>query len=121
MTRTIQTSFFLVFFFVGFRRNGRLDQPLRGAPGNAHAGGYDAFAAKVNSNGSLQRNTFMGSSNEDEGYAIAVDGSGNVYVAGTSGAPPWGTPVNAYAGGSDAFVAKLVDGGGGCFIATAAR
>ena len=50
----------------------------------------------------LQWNTFMGSSNEDRGWAIAVDGSGNVYVAGISHAT-WGSPVNAFAGGGDAF------------------
>jgi hypothetical protein len=56
----------------------------------------------------LQWHTFMGSSDSDFGTAIAVDGSGNVYVAGYSSAT-WGSPLNAYAGGGkDAFVAKLV-------------
>jgi hypothetical protein len=72
----------------------------------------------------MQWHTFMGSSSRDEGTAIAVDGSGYIYVAGYSYAT-WGTPVNAHAGNLDAFVAKIVSGsdgdGGGCFIATAAR
>jgi hypothetical protein len=81
-----------------------------GLPVNPYAGAgdYDAFAAKLNSSGALQWHTFMGSSDNDYGRAMAVDGSGNVYVAGYSSAT-WGSPLNAYAGGGkDAFVAKLV-------------
>jgi hypothetical protein len=81
-----------------------------GSPVNAHAGSSDAFSAKLNSNGSLQWNTFMGSASYDGGSAIAVDGSGTVYVAGNSGAT-WGLPVNAHVGGTDAFAAKLDSSG----------
>ncbi|MBN1833983.1 MAG: SBBP repeat-containing protein, partial [Deltaproteobacteria bacterium] len=58
----------------------------------------------------LTWHTFMGSESYDGGYAIAVDGSGNVYVAGSSTAT-WGSPVNAHAGGYDAFAAKLNSSG----------
>jgi len=82
-----------------------------GAPVNPHAGGDDAFAAKLNGSGVRQWHTFMGSSGPEYGWDIAVDGSGNVYVTGNSGAT-WGSPVNGYAGGpSEAFIAKL-DGTG---------
>ena len=82
-----------------------------GSPVNAHAGGtYDAFAAKLDSSGALQWNTFMGSSGFDSGKVIAVDGSDNVYVTGYSDAT-WGSPVNAHAGGNDAFAAKLNSSG----------
>ena len=77
-----------------------------GSPVNAFAGAGDAFVAKLDSDGSLLWNTFMGSSSTDYGYAIAVDGSGNVYVSGES-LTTWGSPVNAYSGFSDVFVAKL--------------
>jgi len=81
-----------------------------GTPVNTHAGGDDAFAAKLNSSGVRQWHTFMGSVNWDKGYAMAVDGSGNVYVAGNSDAT-WGTPVNPYAGDYDVFAAKLNSSG----------
>jgi len=92
--------------------------------GNVYVGGYsdatwgspkrdhdvdannDAFAAKLDSAGSLVWNTFLGGNGNDRGYAIAVDGSGNVYIGGYSYAT-WGTPMRAYTAGGDAFAAKL--------------
>ncbi|MBW1849572.1 MAG: SBBP repeat-containing protein, partial [Deltaproteobacteria bacterium] len=86
-----------------------------GSPLHPFAGERDAFAAKLNSNGTLIWNTFMGSSTSDYGYGIAVDGSGNVYVAGHSYAT-WGNPVIDHTGESgydnpDAFAAKLNSSG----------
>ena len=81
-----------------------------GTPVNALAGGTDVFAAELNNSGVLQWNTFMGATDDDFASGIQVDGSGNVYVTGGSDIT-WGTPVNEYTGGWDAFVAKL-DGGG---------
>ncbi|MBW1812690.1 MAG: SBBP repeat-containing protein [Deltaproteobacteria bacterium] len=87
-----------------------------GNPVNAHAGmvsNEDAFVAKLSNNGETEWNTFMGSTSDDFGSGIAVDGSGNVYVAGYSNAS-WGNPVNDHTGGSgnpDAFVAKLNSSG----------
>ena len=68
-----------------------------GTPVNPHAGGTDSdvFVAKLNISGNLLWNTFMGSTVLDDGNAIAVDGSGNVYVAGSSLAT-WGTPMNVF-------------------------
>ena len=57
-------------------------------------------------------NTFLGGSGSDAGNAIAVDGSGNIYVAGNSTAT-WGSPVRAYTSNSDVFVAKLNASTGG--------
>jgi hypothetical protein len=48
----------------------------------------------------------MGGSSTDWGKGIALDGSGNVYIAGLS-YTTWGSPINAYTGGKDAFVAQL--------------
>ena len=77
-----------------------------GSPARAYSGSFDAFAAQLDSGGTLTWNTFLGSASFDSGYAMAVDGSENVYVAGFSDAT-WGSPVRAYGGGSDAFVAKV--------------
>jgi hypothetical protein len=60
-------------------------------PVNPYAGADDAFAAKLNSSGVLQWNTFLGSGSYDWGNGIAVDGSGNIYVVGESDAT-WGHP-----------------------------
>jgi hypothetical protein len=75
--------------------------PIRG-----FSGIVDAFAAKIDSTGTLLWNTFLGSAADDSGNAVAVDGRGNVYVSGYSSAA-WGSPVAAHNGGYDAFVAKL--------------
>ena len=53
-----------------------------GSPVNDYAGDWEVFVAKFNSNGELQWHTFLGSVDKDEGYGIAVDGSGNVYIVG---------------------------------------
>ena len=82
-----------------------------GTPLNPHSGGLtDAFVAKLNGNGQLQWHTFLGGTDDDNGRDITTDGSGNVYVTGYSGAT-WGTPLNAFAGYYDAFVAKLNSNG----------
>ncbi len=78
-----------------------------GSPIYPFAGGSDAFVAKIDSSGSRQWNMFMGSATgSDAANGTAVDGTGNVYVTGTSNAT-WGSPINPLAGSSDAFVAKL--------------
>jgi hypothetical protein len=61
----------------------------------------------------LTWNTFLGgAAGDDEGYSIALDNSGNLYVAGASYAA-WGgggsdpTPTRPYSAKEDAFVARL--------------
>jgi len=77
-----------------------------GNPVRAYTSNYDAFVAKLDSSGALQWNTFLGGTGPDFGYGIAVDSSGNIYVTGYSSAT-WGTPVRAFSGSDDAFVARL--------------
>ena len=52
--------------------------------GQANAGIQDMFVAKYNSSGSLQWVRMAGSSVFDYCYGVAVDGSENVYVSGSS-------------------------------------
>jgi fibronectin type 3 domain-containing protein len=77
-------------------------------------GGGDAFVAKFNPAGSaLLYSTYLGGSGGDRAQALAIDGSGNAYVAGytTSTDFPTASPLQAAIGGGstngDAFVAKL--------------
>ena len=75
-------------------------------------GSSDAFVAKVNAAGSaLVYSTFLGGSSGEFGRDIAVDGSGNAYVTGTTASTdfPTANPFQATFGGSfnDAFVAKV--------------
>jgi len=80
-----------------------------GTPVNPHTGDSydDAFVAKLDTDGVLLWNTFMGGEQYDDGNGIAVDSNGNVYVTGASW-DTWGTPVNPHSGSNDdVFVAKL--------------
>jgi beta-propeller repeat-containing protein/ASPM-SPD-2-Hydin domain-containing protein/HYDIN/CFA65/VesB family protein len=82
--------------------------PLQPAFGG---GFYDAFVAELNAAGSaLVYSTYLGGSNEDQGFSIAVDGSGEVYVTGmtySTNFPSKNALQASNAGGFDAFVAKL--------------
>jgi len=77
----------------------------------AKAGTRDVFVAKLNAAGSaLTYSTYLGGSDSDDGYGIAVDGAGNAYVTGWTYSPdfPTASPLQAaHAGLRDAFVAKL--------------
>ena len=73
---------------------------------------FDAFVAKLNAGGTaLVYSTYLGGSGGDYGYGIAVDGSGNAYVTGSTGSSNFPTTAGAYqtvsSGGGDAFVTKL--------------
>lgn len=69
----------------------------------AYAGGaHDAFVAKWSPGGSSLWSDPVGSAGDDLAYAIAVDGAGNIYVAGST----TGSFGATNAGGLDAWVAK---------------
>ena len=77
-----------------------------------NAGSEDAFVTKLNAAGaSLLYSTYLGGSGSDGGSGVAVDGSGQAYVTGSTRSAnfPTVTPFQAtYAGGfDDAFVTKI--------------
>ena len=92
-------------YIVGFS-NASWGSPVRMFTVGNTAWEDDSFAAKLDSNGELQWNTFLGGSESDNGAAIALDGNENVYVLGSS-ADTWGAPLRAYTNRRDAFTAKL--------------
>jgi uncharacterized delta-60 repeat protein len=81
-----------------------------GSPVRAYGGGWDCFVAKLATNGTLLWNTFLGDSADEGGRGMTADSTGNVYVTGY-GEASWGSPVRAFTGGDDAFVAKLAADG----------
>ena len=77
-----------------------------------HAGGdYDAFISKIDASGSnLIYSTYLGGSSTDRGNDIAVDTSGNTYIAGYTSStdfPAAGAIYESNAGPPSAFVAKM--------------
>ena len=76
---------------------------------------FDAFVTKLSASGStLAYSTYLGGTGLDEGFAIAVDGSGSAYVTGSTFATdfPTASPYRAASGGGrDGFVTKLSTGG----------
>jgi hypothetical protein len=75
-------------------------------------GSADAFVAKLNANGLMLWNLFLGGDKYDQGNGIAVDSSGNIYVTGLSYSY-WtlGNSINPFSGSQDAFVVKLNSSG----------
>jgi hypothetical protein len=82
----------------------------------------DAFITKFNPSGSaLVYSTYLGGNGSDTARAIAVDSLGNVYVAGATASTnfPTQSPIQgAYAGSTDAFVAKLNPSGSALVYST---
>ena len=89
--------------------------PVTLGPDLAYGGGnYDGFVAKVNTSGtSLVYCGYIGGEFEDHAFAIAVDGTGNAYLAGDTASTEATFPVSVgpdttYNGGAtDVFVAKV--------------
>ncbi len=81
-------------------------QAINNAPGVG-----SVFVTKINTAGSaLVYSTYLGGSGSDQGNGIAVDGSGNAYVTGSTMSTgfPTASPLQASSGGGqDAFLTKV--------------
>lgn len=88
-----------------------------GAYATTRAGYIDAFVAKLTPDGSdLVFATYLGGSDLDDARSVAVDGSGSVYVAGTTASADFPMSAGAYdsdfgGGFRDAFIAILSSDG----------
>jgi hypothetical protein len=77
-----------------------------------NGGNSDVFVTKLNASGSgLVYSTYIGGSNIDEGYGIAVDGSGNAYVTGFTSSFDYDVTAGVFQttldGSTNVFVTKL--------------
>ena len=88
-----------------------------GKPGNdcsIFTGCYlsDAFVAKLDSSGKIVYASYLGGSNADAAYGIAVDPQGNAYISGTTASPNFPVTAGAFqttpgSNSTHAFVAKV--------------
>lgn len=86
------------------------DFPVSNAVQSTSGGNIDAFVAKLSPTGVLRYSTYLGGSGSDFGLAIAVDSSGNAFVAGktvSTNFPTFPSHQQAPGGALDAFVAKI--------------
>ncbi|MEG4045183.1 DUF7948 domain-containing protein, partial [Microcoleus sp. Pol17_C1] len=74
----------------------------------------EAFVTRLNKGGQVDSSTYLGGNGDDEGVDIAVNGSGNVYIVGTTSSTDFRkSPLYlsqlqaANAGGKDAFITKI--------------
>ena len=82
-------------------------------PGQTGVGSYDGYLRKYTSSGSLDWTRQFGTAGDDDAYSVAVDSSGNIYVAGrTSSTLADCSPAPcSTAGGRDAFVRQYTASG----------
>jgi len=83
-----------------------------GAYDTSHNGNKDVFISKLAADGgSLLYSTFVGGSNDDESWALAMDGAGNAVVTGATKSSDFPTTAGAYDtthnGGRDVFVLRF--------------
>src|SRR5947208_3470273 len=83
----------------------------------------DAFVTKLNATGSaLVYSTYLGGGDDDEGFGMAVDATGNAYVTGQTLSTNFPTTADTvqpgFAGTIDAFMTKLNPTGSGLVYST---
>jgi hypothetical protein len=102
-------------YVVGYTTSTETSFPVTGGPDLTFNGIIDAFVAKVDMVGAaLDYAGYIGGSDSDECFGVAVDGAGNAYVVGRTSSseatfPAALGPDLTYNGGRDAFVAKIAE------------
>ena len=103
---------------ITFSNNFPTQNPFQAAKGAQQ----DAFLTKINPAGSaFVYSTYLGGNNVDEGYAIAVDASGNAYVTGYTASTnfPLQSPFHSSNFNSvDAFITKMNPAGSALVYST---
>jgi hypothetical protein len=100
-------------YLTGWTDSSEATFPVSVGPDLTFNGGLDAFVAKLNAAGTgLVYCGYIGGSSFEQGFALTVDGSGNVYVAGRTFSSEATFPVTAgpdltFNGNADAFVVKV--------------
>jgi Beta-propeller repeat/HYDIN/CFA65/VesB-like, Ig-like domain len=99
------------------------DFPLANPVQGSNSGTVNAFVTEINAAGTaFSFSTYLGGSNDDRALGLALDGSGNVYIAGSSLSTDFPTTTGVVQGTnlgqSDAFVAKLNPAGPSVTYAT---
>jgi hypothetical protein len=104
---------------------GSTDFPTTAGSAQTTFGGYyDAFVTRVNSTGSaLLYSTYLGGTNNEVAYAIAVDRAGDAYVTGDTSSinfptTPGSLQATFVGGRADAFVTKLDTSGSALLYST---
>ena len=85
--------------------------------------GTDAFLTKMNATGSgLTYSSYLGGSDDDVGFGLALDASGNAYVTGYTASTNFPTTAGAFqtvlAGGTDTFITKVGPSGSALLYST---
>ncbi|HYS00770.1 MAG TPA: SBBP repeat-containing protein, partial [Candidatus Eisenbacteria bacterium] len=86
-------------------------------------GGTDAFVSKFNGDGTLAYSTFLGGGSQDYATAVAVDGPGDAYVAGTTSSTNFPTTSGSLqatygTGTGNAFVSEIAPSGASLVYST---
>lgn len=99
--------------YIAGQTNGTLPQIGGLAPSFRRGGSYEAFAAKLSPTGEILYSTVLGGSLRDTAWAVGIDGSGAIYVAGETSSrdfPQVGSAPLSRGAVEDVFITKLVPG-----------
>lgn len=99
--------------YIAGQTNGTLPQIGGLAPDFRRGGSYEAFAAKLSPTGQILYSTVLGGSFRDTAWAVGIDSSGAIYVAGETSSrdfPQVGSAPLPRGAVEDVFVTKLVPG-----------